>query len=166
MKRKYISNMPIEGFSKYHICKNGRLYSIHSGTWRLIKPVAKSTGYISNNLISDSGKRANLYRHRLVAEVYLPNDNHTLVVCHKNNNPEDNRVGNLYWGTAKMNMGQCIEDKRFYFVGKERERKVNVELLISRYIEGIPRKDILEEFGISTGVLYKILRYNNIKLRK
>ena len=31
MKRKYISNMPIEGFSKYHICKNGRLYSIHSG---------------------------------------------------------------------------------------------------------------------------------------
>lgn len=53
MKRKYISNMPIEGFSKYHICKNGRLYSIHSGTWRLIKPVAKSTGYISNNLISD-----------------------------------------------------------------------------------------------------------------
>lgn len=36
MKRKYISNMPIEGFSKYHICKNGRLYSIHSGTWRLI----------------------------------------------------------------------------------------------------------------------------------
>lgn len=47
MKRKYISNMPIEGFSKYHLCKNGRLYSIHSGTWRLIKPVAKSTGYIS-----------------------------------------------------------------------------------------------------------------------
>lgn len=43
MKRKYISNMPIEGFSKYHICKNGRLYSIHSGTWRLIKSVAKST---------------------------------------------------------------------------------------------------------------------------
>lgn len=51
MKRKYISNMPIEGFSKYHICKNGRLYSIHSGTWRLIKPVAKSTGYISKENI-------------------------------------------------------------------------------------------------------------------
>ena len=65
-----------------------------------------------------------------------------------------------------MNIGQCIEDKRFYFVGKERERKVNVELLISRYIQGIPRKYILKEFGISTGVLYKILRYNNIKLRK
>lgn len=30
MKRKYISNMPIEGFSKYHICKNGRLYSLYN----------------------------------------------------------------------------------------------------------------------------------------
>lgn len=128
MKRKYISNMPIEGFSKYHICKNGRLYSIHSGTWRLIKPVAKSTGYISNNLISDSGKRANFYRHRLVAEVYLPNDNHTLVVCHKDNNP--------------------------------------LNKLIYQYNIGIPRKDILEEFKISTKLLYSILRKHNVKLRK
>lgn len=106
MKRKYISNMPIEGFSKYHICKNGRLYSIHSGTWRLIKPVAKSTGYISNNLISDSGKRANLYRH------------------------------------------------------------VDENKLIYQYNIGIPRKDILEEFRISTKLLYSILRKHNVKLRK
>lgn len=94
--------MPIEGFSKYHICKNGRLYSIHSGTWRLIKPVLKNTGYISNNLISDSGKRANFYRHRLIHQYNL----------------------------------------------------------------GIPRKDILEEFQISTKLLYMILRKYNVKLRK
>ena len=134
MKRKYISNMPIEGFSKYHICKNGRLYSIHSGTWRLIKPVAKSTGYISNNLISDSGKRANFYRHRLVAEVYLPNDNHTLVVCHKDNNPLNNRVSNLYWGTPRDNTQQCIRDGRFKPRGKtplsiEIRRKIKAEYL-------------------------------------
>lgn len=61
MKRKYISNMPIEGFSKYHICKNGRLY---------------------------------------------------------------------------------------------------------QYNIGIPRKDILEEFRISTKLLYSILRKHNVKLRK
>lgn len=61
MKRKYISNMPIEGFSKYHICKNDRLY---------------------------------------------------------------------------------------------------------QYNIGIPRKDILEEFRISTKLLYSILRKHNVKLRK
>lgn len=71
MKRKYISNMPIEGFSKYHICKNGRLYSIHSGTWR-------------------------------------------------------------------------------------KKKKVDENKLIYQYNIGIPRKDILEEFRISTKLLYSI----------
>lgn len=163
MKRKYISNMPIEGFSKYHICRNGRLYSIHIGTWRLIKPVAKSTGYISNNLISDSGKRANFYRHRLVAEVYLPNDNRTLVVCHKDNNPLNNRVSNLYWGTPRDNTQQCIRDGRFPF---RKKKKVDENKLIHQYNIGIPRKDILEEFRISTKLLYSILRKHNVKLRK
>lgn len=128
MKRKYISNMPIEGFFKYHICKNGRLYSIHSGTWRLIKPVAKSTGYISNNLISDSGKRAN-----------------------------------LYWGTPRDNTQQCIRDGRFPF---RKKKKVDENKLIYQYNIGIPRKDILEEFRISTKLLYSILRKHNVKLRK
>lgn len=128
MKRKYISNMPIEGFSKYHICKNGRLYSIHSGTWRLIKPVAKSTGYISNNLISDSGKRAN-----------------------------------LYWGTPRDNTQQCIRDGRFPF---RKKKKVDENKLMYQYNIGIPRKDILEEFRISTKLLYSILRKHNVKLRK
>lgn len=105
MKRKYISNMPIEGFSKYHICRNGRLYSIHSGTWRLIKPVAKSTGYTQ----------------------------------------------------------QCIRDGRFPF---RKKKKVDENKLIHQYNIGIPRKDILEEFRISTKLLYSILRKHNVKLRK
>lgn len=164
MKNREKGNIP--GFSNYYISSTGKLYSKFTGNWRLVKPAMKDNGYLSNSLVGDDGKRKNFYRHRLVASTYIPNPNHYPQVCHKDNDPENNRVSNLYWGTAKMNMGQCIEDKRFYFVGKERERKVNVELLISRYIEGIPRKDILEEFGISVGVLYKILRYNNIKLRK
>lgn len=116
--------MPIEGFSKYHICRNGRLYSIHSGTWRLIKPVSKNTGYISNNLISDSGKRVNFYRHRLVAEVYLPKPKVSgLVVCHKDSNPKNNRVTNLYWGTQKENIHQCIREGKFYYVGKLKKKQ-------------------------------------------
>lgn len=164
MKNREKGNIP--GFSNYYISRTGKLYSKFTGSWKLVKPAMKDNGYLSNSLVGDDGKRKNFYRHRLVVSTYIPNPNHYPQVCHKDNDPENNRVSNLYWGTAKMNMGQCIEDKRFYFVGKERERKVNVELLISRYIEGIPRKDILEEFGISVGVLYKILRYNNIKLRK
>jgi hypothetical protein len=163
MKREYTSNMPIEGFSKYHICKNGRLYSIHSGTWRLIKPVPKNTGYISNNLISDSGKRVNFYRHRLVAEVYLPKNDDTLVVCHKDNNPRNNRVSNLYWGTPRENTQQCIRDGRFPF---RKKKIIDENKLIHQYNLGIPRKAILEEFQIPIKPFYRILRKYNVKLRK
>lgn len=155
----------ISGFSNYYISRRGKLYSKFTGNWKLVKPVMKNTGYLSNSLVGDDGKRRNLYRHRLVALIYLPNPNNYSQVCHKDNNPKNNRVSNLYWGTAEMTMRQCIHDKLFYFVSKEGERKIDIELLISKYKEGIPRKCILKEFGISTGVLYKVLRYNNIKLR-
>lgn len=164
MRNREKGNIP--GFSNYYISRTGKLYSKFTGSWKLVKPAMKDNGYLSNSLVGDGGKRKNFYRHRLVASIHIPNPNNYPQVCHRDNNPENNRISNLYWGTVKMNMSQCIEDKRFYFVGKERERKVNVELLISRYIEGTPKRDILEEFGISVGVLYKILRYNNIKLRK
>lgn len=49
--------MPIEGFSKYHICKNG------------------------------------------------------------------SRVTNLYWGTQKENIQQCIREGKFYYVGKIRKKQ-------------------------------------------
>lgn len=164
MKNREKGNIP--GFSNYYISRRGKLYSKFTGNWKLVKPVMKSTGYLSNSLVGDDGKRKNLYRHRLVALVYLPNPNYYSQVCHKDNNPLNNNVNNLYWGTAEMNMKQCIYDKRFYFVGKERERKIDTESLISKYREGIPRKDILKKFSISVGVLYKILKYNHIKLRR
>lgn len=41
---RFIPNVP--GCSKYHISKNGKLYSIFSGTWKVVKPVIRSDGYV------------------------------------------------------------------------------------------------------------------------
>lgn len=158
------SNIP--NFSHYYIAKDGQLYSDWKGNWRVVKPAKKSNGYMSNSLVSDSGKRYNRYRHRLVAEAYLPNPLQLPQVCHKNNNPSDNRLSNLYWGTAFDNMGQCVKDGRFYFIGKTRERKVDTKSLIQDYQRGVPRKDILNKYSISTGLLYKIIKGAKIELRK
>lgn len=40
---RFIPNVP--GCSKYHISKNGKLYSIFSGTWKVVKPVIRSDRY-------------------------------------------------------------------------------------------------------------------------
>lgn len=156
----------ITGFSRYHISKLGTLYSNWSGRWKVVKPVIKNTGYVSNNLKGDDGNRYNLYRHRLVAMVYISNPGNLPQVCHRDNNPTNNHVNNLYWGTPKANIKQCINDHRFYFVGKERRVNIDVKSLIEFYELGIPRKEILDKFGISVGFLYKILKANHVKLRK
>lgn len=44
--------------------------------------------------------------------VYIPNPNNYPNVCHKDNNPQNNRASNLYWGTQKMNMSQASQDGR------------------------------------------------------
>ena len=47
---------------------------------------------------------------RLVAITFLPNPENKPCVCHKDNNPLNNQVSNLYWGTYKENTQQMIFD--------------------------------------------------------
>lgn len=158
----------IPGFTHYYISKMGRLYSNYRGDWREIKGNKKDNGYISNILWGDDGKKKNIYRHRLVAMIYLPNPENKPQVCHRDNNPENNKLSNLYWGTPEDNMAQCIKDDRFYYIGYEKSKamNVNIKLIIKDYISGMPRKELLVKHNISTGYLYKTLRNNNVKLRK
>nr|DAH89678.1 MAG TPA: homing endonuclease [Caudoviricetes sp.] len=159
----------IPNWSHYHIARSGKLYSNHSGKWLEVKPCIKSDGYIHNYLYDDEGNKKKFYRHRLVAMVYLENPQNLAQVCHKDNDPSNNRVENLYWGTSFDNMGQCVKDGRFYFIGSKRRQRtyarIDVEAIAKAYTQGIPRKDILNEWNISTGVLYDILRTKQIPLR-
>ena len=167
MKYPNIPNWP-----NYHITKSGKLFSNHSGEWREVKPCIKGNGYVHNILhktLNGIKYKANLYRHRLVAEAYIPNPDKLNCVCHRDNNPLNNKVSNLYWGTNKDNMGQCKQDGRYYFIGSIRKQKtysrINPEAIAQDYKDKLPRKVILQKWNISVGVLYDILKQQNITLR-
>lgn len=53
----------------------------------------------------------------------IPIEGFSKVVCHKDSNPRNNRVTNLYWGTQKENIQQCIREGKFYYVGKIRKKQ-------------------------------------------
>lgn len=57
-------------------------------------------------------KMVNQYVHRLVALHYLDNPNQYPNVCHRDNNPSNNSVDNLYWGTQTHNIRQMVYDRR------------------------------------------------------
>lgn len=100
----------------YHVTKDGKVYRFtKTKGWKLRKFKIVTRG-------NRKSYRVRLYvtnkidRHfsvsRLVAMIYIPNPNKYPCVCHKDNNPLNNHVENLYWGTQKMNIQQALHENR------------------------------------------------------
>lgn len=116
-KTKYI-----EGYGdKYTISSDGtitsmyRISNIHGvltkvGEKKKLKPSKDKKGYLIVNLYNGNGKPKSFKVHRLVAIAFLPNPENKRCVCHKDNNPTNCNVENLYWGTDKENQKQAWED--------------------------------------------------------
>lgn len=114
--------LPIEGYGgKYLVSESGKVISVYRHTnihgvivrlnkTILLKPSPDSKGYLNVNLFDDQGKYKTVKVHRLVAGAFLDNPLHKRCVCHKDNNPQNNHVDNLYWGTDKENQAQAWED--------------------------------------------------------
>ena len=113
----------IPGCPGYYISKRGQIYSrvIPNGNdagklgkvWRerRVKIMIKTPTY-STKRVKIRNKSYSV--SRLVALAYIPNPENKPCVCHKDNNPLNNHVDNLYWGTQAENMSQMRLDKRDY----------------------------------------------------
>jgi hypothetical protein len=109
---------------KYAVDKLGRVKSYKWGKDRILKPGKTPKGYLRVVLYVD-GKKKRFSVHRLVAEAFIPNPQNLPQVLHRDDNPENNRVENLFWGTNKENQDDChkkgrhIKPKRRVTNGKE-----------------------------------------------
>lgn len=107
----------IPNYTGYKVSKDGKIYSVigqgcrnrfDKTKWvqpKEIKGRSTKTGYLRVSLRNDiTNKRDDLYVHRIVAEVFIPNPNGLSDVNHKNSIPYDNRVCNLEWLSHKDNL--------------------------------------------------------------
>ncbi len=95
---------PISGYPEYHVSATGHIYGPgRHGEPILLKPTSGESGHQYVSLYKD-GRRTKKYVHRLVAENFIPNPEHSPVVRHLNDYPDDNRVENLAWGTQRDNI--------------------------------------------------------------
>lgn len=101
----------IPGYPNYHITKEGILYFRRGSKWYKKKYTTTPSGHLDVRLWHN-GKKTHFGVHRIVALVYLPNPHNKPCVCHKDNNPKNNRVENLYWGTYQENSAQMVKDGR------------------------------------------------------
>lgn len=103
----------------YQVSNLGRIKSLYFGKERILKPQPNSMGYLRVGL-SKNGNWIHFFVHRLVASVFLKNDNNLPCVNHKDENPLNNHVDNLEFcnHTYNMNYGTIIERKRKSMKGK------------------------------------------------
>lgn len=77
-------------------------------TYHEIKPYVNQHGYEIVHL--GRGDRHSV--HRLVAEAFISNPDNLPLVRHLDDNPRNNNVDNLAWGTQTDNMQDCVKHGR------------------------------------------------------
>jgi len=64
-------------------------------------------GYKFVSIKSDEGKWVSQYIHRIVAKSFLKNPNNYPNVIHLDDNPQNNNINNLKWGSQSENISLC-----------------------------------------------------------
>lgn len=99
--KKYKNWIILEDFPKYGISRDGRIFSYY--VKREIKPTVWSNKVQTISLTNKNNKTQKMKVHRLVAKAYLPNPKNYPLVKHLDDNPSNNNVKNLEWGTKSSN---------------------------------------------------------------
>lgn len=162
--------MPVLGFEGFYEASNlGKVKSISRmvpfgtrGNKRFIKgsevkPILGSRGYLVVNL-TRSGKRRQLFLHKVILEAFLGERPEGMESCHNNGNRQDARLENLRWDTRSGNH----KDKRKHGTWQVGEKANNVkltnEIVIAIRSKGLTARQAVEQYGLSKSNAKHIVR--------
>lgn len=102
-----IQSKPWSQNNNYLIYSDGRIFSIRSN--KFLKLQESNNGYLRVELPIKPNHPKKFLVHRLVAETFIPCNDLSLQVNHKDENKHNNDVSNLEWVTPKenINYGTC-----------------------------------------------------------
>jgi predicted P-loop ATPase len=142
---------------RYNIDKDGNV--VNKKTKKQIRPQDNGKGYKKVTLTINS-KQIQRYIHRLVASIYLSNENGYNQVNHINGIKNDNRVENLEWCTNSLNQ---IHAQKTHLKSNGNElwngkfSKEQIAKIKEMKSNGILQYKIAEIMGTTKGTISEIL---------
>ena len=103
------------------VSDHGRFYNPE--TKRYLKP---THGDGHGHLAIKSGRKGmhkQGYAHRLIAQAFIPNVDNYPIVRHLDDNPANNEIENLAWGTQKDNHADAVQNGTSYTLTAEDREK-------------------------------------------
>jgi len=147
----------IKEFPLYEIEESGVITSYHQKSPKILTPRQDKKGYLSVTLCAGKSVRRSVRVHRLVAEHFLDNPLNLPCVRHLDNNPKNNRVENLSWGTYKDNE----EDKKHHGTWDLRKTgkldNLTRETILALRREGWTQQRIASWVGVSRPTVGRFL---------
>lgn len=151
----------IKSFPAYSVSSDGQVRRdavVHGGGGSIRYPTgvlrqrALPLGHLQVTLSMNNEPRT-LLVHRLVAEAFLPQPLPGKdCVCHKDDDPRNNCVNNLFWGDRTDNSNDKVEKNRQAkgeLVGTAKITAKDVKEIHRLYRSGLKQRDIAAMFGIS-----------------
>lgn len=108
----------------YEISDEGRVKSLRTG--RILCGKINSSGYLQY-VFSVNGVEKKFYAHRLVAEAFIPNDEHLTEVNHIDGNKLNNNVSNLEWCSRRKNYEHAVKNGLIKRIQSGKFSKVNLD---------------------------------------
>lgn len=122
----------------------------------ILSPRPTFHGHMQVCLTNDAGEKKMEYVHRLVAIAFLKNKKGLDVILHLDDNPSNNVLSNLQWGTQKINMNMVTDRKTAKSKTKMHETWKAVTTLYNDNKQKYSgnKKDLLREIAISLDISY------------
>ena len=148
----------------YYVSDMGRIWSGKTQQFLTPKRMDKQ-GHVGV-VLNHGEHKAYKYLHRLIAEEFVPNPENLPIVRHLNDDPKDNRVENLAWGTQRDNAFDAIENGGAYLLTDEDREKsyeksrtpiIAINLKTGERTRFRGQGEAGSELGIQTPNIWKVL---------
>lgn len=146
--------------STYKISTYGRVMSSKRGIIMKQKIEVSKSGYRSYTISLRGNLNKTYTVSRLVAMHFIPNPDNLPNVLHNDDNPLNNRVDNLRWGTTKDNIGDRQSRNRQARGERQHLSKVSatdVYKIRELRESGLTIKEIAEIYNMSISAIYGII---------